>query len=282
MSVNIQTSSGLVKIAGTPTIDTDLSNVSKNPVQNKVVTEKFDEINNNLSDVEFLGWSVPNECPIQNYVDSNGNFHKRVGRVDLGIFNFGYSLWGSANVFSITLSDAKTNLNPKALGNLYTKKYTNDTPSNVYGNKKDKIICLNDDNIRIIDSSYTDAAAFRNAMQGEYLYYELEKEKTISVGSEVVTELKGDLSFIKEYITPTVSANTVSNYVVDLPSGIDSTWDCVAQFGIPYQTSDYIGRVFAFITEDNKLRINVKADVSQKYCVNVMFAKLNGIVQEIS
>ena len=48
MSVNIQTSSGLVKIAGTPTIDTDLSNVSKNPVQNKVITEKIDEINSNL------------------------------------------------------------------------------------------------------------------------------------------------------------------------------------------------------------------------------------------
>ena len=49
MSVNIQTSSGLVKIAGTPTIDNALSNVSKNPVQNKVVTEKINEINSNLS-----------------------------------------------------------------------------------------------------------------------------------------------------------------------------------------------------------------------------------------
>ena len=53
MSVNIQTSSGLVKIAGTPTIDTTLSNVSKNPVQNKVVTAKIDEINRNL-DIQGL------------------------------------------------------------------------------------------------------------------------------------------------------------------------------------------------------------------------------------
>ena len=50
MSVNIQTSSGLVKIAGTPTIDNALSNVSKNPVQNKVVTEKINELNSNLSE----------------------------------------------------------------------------------------------------------------------------------------------------------------------------------------------------------------------------------------
>lgn len=53
MSVNIQTSSGLVKIAGTPTIDTDLSNVSKNPVQNKVVTEKINEINSNLDGLGY-------------------------------------------------------------------------------------------------------------------------------------------------------------------------------------------------------------------------------------
>lgn len=51
MSVNIQTSSGLVKIAGTPTIDTALSNVSKNPVQNKVITEKFDEINSEVDEI---------------------------------------------------------------------------------------------------------------------------------------------------------------------------------------------------------------------------------------
>ena len=53
MSVNIQTSNGLVKIAGTPTIDTTLSNVSKNPVQNKVVTTKIDEINRNLTQLEY-------------------------------------------------------------------------------------------------------------------------------------------------------------------------------------------------------------------------------------
>ena len=53
MSVNIQTSSGLVKIAGTPTIDTALSNVSKNPVQNKVITEKINEINSNLDTLAF-------------------------------------------------------------------------------------------------------------------------------------------------------------------------------------------------------------------------------------
>ena len=44
MSVNIQTSDGLVKIAGTPTIDTSFSNISKNPVQNNVITQKFEQI----------------------------------------------------------------------------------------------------------------------------------------------------------------------------------------------------------------------------------------------
>ena len=50
MSVNIQTTSGLVKIAGTPTIDTALSNVSKNPVQNKVITATI----NNLAKIQIV------------------------------------------------------------------------------------------------------------------------------------------------------------------------------------------------------------------------------------
>lgn len=60
MSVNIQTSNGLVKIAGTPTIDTTLSNVSKNPVQNKVVTTKIDEINRNLTSLKISEKSLTN------------------------------------------------------------------------------------------------------------------------------------------------------------------------------------------------------------------------------
>src|SRR5574344_2088074 len=60
MSVNIQTSDGLVKIAGTPKIDTSFSNISKNPVQNNVITQKFEQIdsqirtqNSNLDTLEF-------------------------------------------------------------------------------------------------------------------------------------------------------------------------------------------------------------------------------------
>ena len=48
MSVNIQTSDGLVKIAGTPTIDTSFSNISKNPVQNNVITQKFEQIDSQI------------------------------------------------------------------------------------------------------------------------------------------------------------------------------------------------------------------------------------------
>lgn len=48
MSVNIQTSDGLVKIAGTPKIDTSFSNISKNPVQNNVITQKFEQIDSQI------------------------------------------------------------------------------------------------------------------------------------------------------------------------------------------------------------------------------------------
>lgn len=84
MSVNIQTSSGLVKIAGTPTIDTDLSNISKNPVQNKVVTEKINEINNNLFDVKAnMSHNIPRTIPkdITSYYN-DGTIWKRLNGTD--------------------------------------------------------------------------------------------------------------------------------------------------------------------------------------------------------
>ena len=82
MSVNIQTSNGLVKIAGTPTIDTTLSNVSKNPVQNKVVTTKIDEINRNL---DTLGQG---ECSgSKNVLDLRGLQEKTINGVTFTPYN---------------------------------------------------------------------------------------------------------------------------------------------------------------------------------------------------
>ena len=55
-----------------------------------IVEKKFDQVNSNLVEQKMLGWTVPSECPVQNYVDSNGVFHQIVGRVDLGSLSWAY------------------------------------------------------------------------------------------------------------------------------------------------------------------------------------------------
>ena len=53
----------------------------------KMLAEK----NTQIDDNNMLGWVVPEEMPIKNYVDSDGVFHQRVGRVDLGSLNWNKS-----------------------------------------------------------------------------------------------------------------------------------------------------------------------------------------------
>ena len=223
MSVNIQTSDGLVKIAGTPTIDTSFSNISKNPVQNNVITQKFEQIdsqirtqNSNLSDLKILGWSVPSECPVQNYVDSDGVFHQRVGRVDLGSLNWSYN-----STYKIFNSNTPTDATIQISGgiNIFANKYTRDIFSILYYNLSlDKRIFCNDlaygsNTICVRDLSYTDdVTAFKNAMKGVYLYYELAKEITTSVdGNEAVTQIKNDLEW--KLLADNVAVGTSTNVV---------------------------------------------------------------------
>ena len=54
------------------------------------VNNGIDILSDNQIEQKMLGWTVPSECPIQNYVDGDGVFHQRVGRVDLGSLNWKY------------------------------------------------------------------------------------------------------------------------------------------------------------------------------------------------
>lgn len=157
----------------------------------KMLADEVSAQNDSLEDLEFLGWSVPKDCPIQNYVDSNGVFHQRVGRVDLGSLSWTSM---SANRLSAIFKGYKKVAN-SVKPNAYTNKYSVVNRDNSTVDKSFTLYSSSDgiEGIIICDSSYTDATAFKNAMQGIYLYYELETEKTIAVGSEVVTELKNDL-----------------------------------------------------------------------------------------
>lgn len=145
-----------------------------------------------MLDAKMLGWSVPEECPIQNEVNGN-TFIQKVGRVDLGELYWNYAEYSGNNLFDALLPLNTVN----ATTNMYfTNSFVADglngwatLPNNhcrAYGS-----------GIRIKDTSYTDATAFKNAMKGVYLYYELATEiKTNVDGNEAVTKVNESLSVI--------------------------------------------------------------------------------------
>ena len=191
-------------------VDDSLSSTSINPVQNKVVKAEFDQVNSNLSDIKMLGWSVPKECPVQNYVDSDGVFHQRVGRVDLGSLSWHTYLFGNIDCFYALVKERKVINN-----NIYTSNYStsNNSPSTL--NDKEINGTSNENYIYIRDNTYgTDVNQFKQAVKGKYLYFELAEEKTISVdGNEAVTKVNDSLSVIgkcKNLLNPTLQTATIN------------------------------------------------------------------------
>lgn len=138
--------------------------------------EKKFTIPQTILDLEGYGWGVNN---VYNYIDyENKKFIKNVGRVDLSTLQFVYTAYGDNNDLygfrsplpqGIKKDDnafSKTN-------NLLCSKYL-DTPWQDAYKGTDKTISQLSQSIQINDSAFTDAEAFKNSLNGVYLYYEFE------------------------------------------------------------------------------------------------------------
>lgn len=113
---------------------------------------------------------------------SDGNVKRKYGVVDLGNLNWGYQAIGTSTVAPYMYADVRS-LGIKRIGyfgtmvhNIICPKYT--TVARNPTAFVDKTICTDGDaktvlQIQIKDSAYTDATAFKTAMSGVYLVYEL-------------------------------------------------------------------------------------------------------------
>lgn len=101
--------------------------------------------------------------------------YQRFGIVDLGTLNWDYLDINNLPTFTALLSLAKPTRDNTKVSNLLTSNYTTVSPdSNYLGG--DKVISLSgvgSNSIRVKDSNYTDAQAFKTAMSGVLLVYEL-------------------------------------------------------------------------------------------------------------
>ena len=174
------------------------------------VKGSIDELNSNLMDLKMLGWSVSSECPIQNYVDSDGVFHQIVGRVDLSNLNWVNESYAPSHFYAQFTSIKNFTEIEKA--NIFCAKYTATSASDASNQSLNKVIVSSNQYIAVDDNSYTDATIFKNAMQGVYLYYELDTPITKTIdGNEVTERINESLAVIgkcKNLLNPTFKTAT--------------------------------------------------------------------------
>lgn len=126
------------------------------------------------------GWSAGTA---KNYVDyENKRYVQCVQSVDLGTLTWTYGNlpfgWGDNQWFSAPIQSIKVISTNTQLANVLCKKYTTRCAYVADGNdffRVDKSIGQHQDAARVtvLDTAYTDATAFKQAMQGVTLYYEL-------------------------------------------------------------------------------------------------------------
>lgn len=182
------------------------------------VKESISAQSTEIMDIKMLGWSVPKECPVQNEVNGN-QFVQKVGRVDLGTLDWVYDA-----VPRFYTSRLQTFVNPVKsetdifLG--YLKGYTNLSLYDLFHGTKDKAIAESTNGtVSIKDTSYTDTTAFKIAMQGQYLYYELATPITTTIDGNEIGETVSDarkettVNLFKPTLlgTTTVNGITVTN-----------------------------------------------------------------------
>lgn len=167
------------------------------------------------------GWSAGTA---RNYVDyENKRYVQCVGSVDLGTLNWGFNTTsGVGNHFYASVK----HLNFKYLGafgttvyNILCSKYvTVVRSSNVF---VDKTLTLDGSSTRVSqiqvkDTTYTDAAAFKQAMQGVILYYELETPIVTDISSLIPDDFLRNLTV--EAGGSVTFKNSNDNYHIPVPS----------------------------------------------------------------
>lgn len=136
------------------------------------------------------GWSAGTA---RNYVDyENKKYVQCVSSVDLGALNWTYGNlpfgWGDNQWFSASIQSIKVILTNTQLANVICKKYTTRCAYVTDGNdffRVDKSIGQHQGAARVtvLDTAYTDATTFKQAMSGVMLYYELEKPIVTDISS---------------------------------------------------------------------------------------------------
>jgi hypothetical protein len=183
-----------------------------------------------IRNLEGYGWSAGS---VYNYIDYERKvFVQNVGSANLGSFDYDYI--GGKFVTKTGIPNIVQNVPSWSVFNGVTVKYLADTFIHVLYNTTDKTIAVQSNTsgkIDIFDSAYTDTTTFKSAMNGVYLYYELQTPVETDI-SEYLTDDNliqvdngggGTLTFPNQngadYCIPVPSDVT---YMIDLQEAINN------------------------------------------------------------
>ena len=150
------------------------------------------------------GWSAGTA---RNYVDyENKKYVQSVGSVDLGTLTWITGSTGKVSFQTSQVTGQKLTKNYSVPPNIICSKYSTKTQNELWGHINVTGITADantDGYIDVNDTSYTDATAFKQAMQGVMLYYELETPIVTDISSlipddflrNIEVEAKGSVTF---------------------------------------------------------------------------------------
>lgn len=138
--------------------------------------------------LDGYGWGISDT--LYNYVDFNSKkFIKKVGRVDLGTLNYTYVSSNNRSLFQTTISTIKGHINTNTAIICLSTIYKPVTYNTIWTDKDISygIITRGSKIITMVNNAYNDATAFKTAMSGVYLYYELETPVETDISTYLTT-----------------------------------------------------------------------------------------------
>jgi len=171
------------------------------------------------------GWSAGTA---RNYVDyENKKYVQSVGSVDLGTLTWITGSTGKVSFQTSQVTGQKLTKNYSVPPNIICSKYSTESQNELWGHINVTGITANantDGYVYVNDTSYTDAAAFKQAMQGVILYYELANPIVTDISTlidddflrNIEVEAGGSITFKNSNDSYRIPVPSEEEYVVKL------------------------------------------------------------------
>ena len=175
----------------------NISNDYKLQLEENDVATEYEQYRGTITTLdlkgEFIG-KLPNG--VQDYltVDNQGNYgiQKNAGRINLGELIWVYN---SSYGFRANLTGAVLPPNNNTKANIICDNYTVYTANNCYalaGNITSGISLNNNNEVITRETNYNDAETYKNAIEGNFLYYELAEPYYVELGQAPIKTLEGN------------------------------------------------------------------------------------------